>query len=112
MALCPCSFVGMGQKRKGPSACLATINLECWDKSAHRAPSWTLTAVPQVVVRLVQPVFARGIEYVEVDGIFERPGFMRQVRWDAQHFAGVNDDLLAIDGEFQRAFKDVGHLLV
>src|ERR1700674_564036 len=72
----------------------------------------TLATVSQIVVGLVQPVFARGIEDVEVHGIFERPGLVRHVRRDAQHFAGANDDLLAIDRKFQRAFEDVGHLLV
>ena len=31
---------------------------------------------------------------------------------DAQNFAGVHDDFFAVDGEFQRAFQDVGDLLV
>src|SRR6266480_5209 len=72
----------------------------------------TLATMSQIVVGLVQPVFARGIEDVEVHGIFQSPGLVRHVRRDAQHFAGANDDLLAIDGKLQRAFEDIGHLLV
>src|SRR6202158_4368197 len=81
-------------------------------RSAGPASAWTLATVPQIVVGLVQPVFARGIEDVEVHGIFQRPGLVWHARRDAQHFAGVNDDLLSIDRKFQRAFEDVSHLLV
>src|SRR5260370_41816925 len=62
------------------------------------ATARTLTAVPQIVIGLVEPVFARGIEDIQVHGIFQRPGFVGHVWRDAQHFAGADDDLLAIAG--------------
>ena len=37
---------------------------------------------------------------------------MRHVRGDAENFAGSHDNFFAVDGEFQRAFQDVGDLLV
>src|SRR5260370_41677678 len=48
------------------------------------APGRSLAPVTQIVVGLVQPVFARGIEDIKIDGIFQRPGLVRQVRRDAQ----------------------------
>ena len=59
-----------------------------------------LATVAEVVVGLVEPVFARGVEDVQVHGIFEGPGFVGHVRGNAQDFAGVDDDILAINGEF------------
>jgi hypothetical protein len=67
-----------------------------------------LTAVAQIVVSLVEPVGAGRSEDVEIEGILERPGFMRHVRGDAKNFAGAHDDLLAINGKFQCALEDIG----
>ena len=50
------------QSAGGPSR-----KLRC---SAESGAGWTLATVSQIVVGLVQPVFARGIEDVEVHGIF------------------------------------------
>src|SRR5437899_2882169 len=58
------------------------------------------------------PLLPRRIENVEVYGIFEGPGFVRHGRGDAQDFAGAHHDLFAVDGELQRAFQNVGDLLV
>src|SRR6266404_8024308 len=66
-----------------------------------------LTTVAEVVVGFVEPVFAGGIEDVEVDGIFDGPGFVGQVRRDAEDFAGADDDFAANNGKFQGAFEDV-----
>jgi len=52
--------------------------------------------------RLVQPVFSRGIEDVEVH-VSSSAQVVRHVR-GCTALAGANDDLLAIDGKFQRAF--------
>src|SRR5712692_6187010 len=73
---------------------------------------FSLAAVAQVVVGFVEPVFARRIENVEVHSVFEGPGFVGHVRGDTQDFAGANDDFFAVNGEFQRAFEDVGNLLI
>ena len=73
-------------------------------------PSWKknctpddLAAVAQIVVSLVEPVRAGRSENVEIEGILERPGFMRHVGGDTENFAGAHDDLFAIDGELQSA---------
>jgi hypothetical protein len=71
-----------------------------------------LPPVAKIVVGLVQPVFPRRVEDIEIDSVFERPGFVRHVRWDAEDFPGVHDDFFAVDRELQRAFQDVRHLLV
>jgi hypothetical protein len=78
----------------------------------ERASLWALTAVAEVVVGFVEPVFAGGIEDVEVDGVFDGPGFVGEVGRDAENFAGADDDFAAINGKFQGAFEDVGYLLV
>src|SRR5882762_2504479 len=62
-------------------------------------PKVTLTAVAEVVVGFVEPVFARRVEDVEVDGVFDCPGFVGHVRGDAQDFSGAHDDFFAIDGK-------------
>src|SRR6267142_2258448 len=105
-------FRGKGTKEKRADLRSALGQSRKLGEVSGRAACRVLAAVPQIVVCLVQPVFARGIEDIEVHGIFQCPGLVRHVRRDAQHFAGANDDLLAIDGKFQRAFEDIGHLLV
>src|ERR1700737_2606967 len=69
-------------------------------------------AVPQVVVGLVQPVFARGVEDVQVDGVLESPGLVWHVRWYAQYLTGAYHDFFPINGELHCAFKDICDLLV
>lgn len=66
----------------------------------------------KIIVGFVEPVVARWIEHVEIERVFESPGFMRHIRRDTKNFAGADDDFLAIDGEFQRAFEDVGELFI
>src|SRR5260370_21743231 len=67
---------------------------------------------PQVLVRLVDPVGARGIEDVEIASVFQRLSFVRHVRRDAENFAGIDNDLPAVNPELQRTFEDVSQLLV
>jgi len=66
----------------------------------------------QVGVVAVDPVLARGIEDVEIDGIFEGEGFVRNVGRNAEDFAGVDGDFFTFQGELQCAFEDVGDLFV
>src|SRR5438477_7546397 len=66
--------------------------------------SWELAAVAEIVVGLVEPVFAGRRENVQVEGVFESPGLVGHVGGDAQNFAGADNNFLAINGEFQRAF--------
>src|SRR6267378_168168 len=112
MALCPCPFTRKGTNEKRVDRRPIGGQSRKLGRSAESEAGWTLATVSQIVVGLVQPVLARGIEDVEVHRIFESPGLVRHVRRYAQHFAGANDDLLAIDGKLQRAFEDVAHLLV
>ena len=49
-----------------------------------------LPAMAEVIVGFVQPVFTRGIEDVEVHGVFQGPGFMRHIWRNAQDFAGAD----------------------
>jgi hypothetical protein len=71
-----------------------------------------LSAVTEVIVRLVQPIFTRRIEDVEINRVFLRPGFMGHVGWNAQHFTGLDDDFFAVDCKFQSSLQNVGHLLI
>ncbi len=69
-------------------------------------------AAAQVFVGLLDPVFARRIEDIEIDGVFQGLGLVRHVARDEQDLAGFDNDDLAVDPEFQSAFEDVGDLLV
>ena len=44
----------------------------------------------KILVGFVDPIGARGIEHIEVDGVFKRLSLVRHVGWDAEHFAGVD----------------------
>ncbi len=66
----------------------------------------------QVGVVSVDPVLAGRVEDVEVDGVFEREGFVGDVRRDAEDFAGADGDFAAFEMEFKGAVEDVGDLLV
>jgi hypothetical protein len=67
---------------------------------------------PEILVGLVDPIGARRIEYIEIDGVFERLGLVRHVRGNAEHFAGMDDDFFAVDPELERTVQDVGELFV
>src|ERR1700733_12919174 len=71
-----------------------------------------LLFVPEILIGAVDPVGARWSEDIEVNGIFKGLGLVRHVRGNAQHFAGVNCNFLAVDPELQCAIEDVGDLLV
>ena len=59
------------------------------------------------------PVGARWREDIEVDGVFQRLGFVRQIGRDYQHFTGTHGDHSAItEREAQGAFQDVSDLLI
>src|SRR5271168_545586 len=68
--------------------------------------------MPQVIIGLVQPVFPRRVEDVQINRVFHRPGFMRHVRWNAEHFPCSHHNLFAVDRKFQRAFQNVSDLLI
>ena len=70
----------------------------------------------EVGVVAIDPVLAGRVEDVEVDGVFERVRFVREIRWDAEDFAGANGDFLVsglgLEDELQRALEDVADLFV
>src|ERR1700675_463904 len=73
-------------------------------------PHWDVVA--KIIVRLVEPVFARRIEDIKVERVFQRPGFVRHVGGYTKHFPGSHDNLFSIDRKFQRAFHDVRHFFM
>src|ERR1043165_8023931 len=71
--------------------------------------------LPEIVVRLVEPVLSWRAEDVDVERVGECFRFVLHVRRDVQDFAGehVHDlRLVFTDPEAQAAFEDVGDLLV
>ncbi len=82
---------------------------QTWRKEAWNGK---LFLASQILVGLVDPIGAGRIEDVEVDGIFERLGFVRHVRGDAQNLAGVDHDFVAVDRKLQGALKDISKLFV
>jgi hypothetical protein len=54
----------------------------------------------EVVVRLIDPVLPRWTEHVDIQGVFERFGAMRDVGRNGEDLAGVDRDfLLAVRAE-------------
>jgi hypothetical protein len=69
----------------------------------------------EVAVGAVEPVLPRRVEDVHVQRVLERERLVRNVGRDVQHLAGAHDHLLRpvrTDPELERAFEDVGELLV
>jgi hypothetical protein len=64
----------------------------------------------------VDPVLAGWVEDVEVYGVFESVGFVGEVGWDAEDFAGADDDFFVAafvrDEELERAFENVADLFI
>src|SRR6267143_2696311 len=70
------------------------------------------THLPQISVGPIDPVGARRVEDVEIDGICERLGPVWHVGRNGQDLARIHHNLFAVDPEFQRPLQDVGDLLV
>jgi hypothetical protein len=66
----------------------------------------------QIVVCLVDPIGAWGIEHVEVDRVYKGFGFVGHVARDGEDFARVDHDFFAVDPELEGAFEDIGDLLI
>src|SRR5271155_4953282 len=77
-----------------------------------RLTSANLLSTTQILIGLVDPVGARGIEYVEVYRILDGFGFVRHMWRNRQHLAGIDYDFFAIDPKLQRPFQNIGNLLV
>src|SRR5260370_13109199 len=73
---------------------------------------WSLLPSPQVLVRVIDEVGARGIEDVQSHSVFERLSLVRHVRGNAENLARMDHDLLAVNPELQRTVEDVSQLLV
>jgi len=71
-----------------------------------------LPPATQIFVGLLNPVGARRMEYVKIHCIREGLCFVRHMRRNDQHFAGVYYQLSAINPKLQCAFKNIGNLLV
>src|SRR5262249_26885465 len=79
---------------------------------AQTLPAASRLGVTEISVGLVEPVLTWRIEDVYVDRIFDGLGLVRHVGGNAEDFARTNNDFLAVNPELQRAFHDVGELLV
>jgi len=79
-----------------------------WEKAWNER----LFLASQILVGLVDPISAGRIENIKVHRVFERLGFVRHVRWDAEHFTGMDDDFPAVDPELQRPVQNVSELFV
>ena len=71
-----------------------------------------LLRTPQILVAFIDPIGAGRGEDIEIDCVFNRLGLMGHVGRNAEHFAGMHDDLFSVDPEFQSAIEDVSELLV
>ncbi len=82
--------------------------------SAHdvRSPRWFELGLAQILVGFVDPVLARWIEDIQIDGVHKCFRFVRHMRRNRQYLARVDHDLLAVDPELQGTFQDVSELLV
>src|SRR5471030_216802 len=78
----------------------------------HDSAACSRFSVSQINICFVEPVLARRIEHVQINGVFHRFRFMRHVGRNTQHLSGANNDFLAVNPELQRAFKNVSELLV
>src|ERR1700680_4554992 len=79
------------------------------------ATSYLDISAAQVSIGARKPILSRRIEYIDVEGVFERHRAMRQVRRDHQHFAGADSEFaLAVRAQqkLQCALEDVSDLLV
>ena len=105
------SAIGFGERPSITLACVRTTGA-CVASRTARANTLLL---PQVGVGLVEPVRARRVEDVHIEGVLQRMGLVRHVARQVQHLARAHDDLLGAvvpDQEPQRAFQDVGELLI
>src|SRR6516165_3140229 len=80
------------------------------DGTAHATLTTGLPA--KILVGLVYPVPARRIENVQIYGILQRFSLVGHVGRNAEHLARVHHYFLVVNPELQRAFQDVGDLLV
>src|SRR5215831_11938959 len=80
--------------------------------SGNRRHEPDLLPSPKILVGFVNPVSAGRGEDVQIHRILESYSFMRHVRRNAKYLARVDHNLFAIDIKLQRAFDDVGQLLV
>jgi hypothetical protein len=70
----------------------------------------------EIGVVSLDPILARRVENVEIDGVFEGVGLVGDVGRDAEDLAGADDEVFAplvgFEEELERTLEDVADLLV
>src|SRR5271156_357609 len=98
--------------RPSPLLAAATIATRPFSPRSMRSVLFLRLAGAQIGVGLVDPVFAARGEEIDVHGIFQGFGLVRDVRGDDEDFAGVDGCGFAIvEEKFERAGKDERKLL-
>src|SRR5689334_15836610 len=70
------------------------------------------SSISQVRVSLIDPILTRWIENIKVHRVFKRLSRVRHAGRNGEDLPGVYRNLLAVEGELQRAFKNIGDLFV
>src|SRR5205814_1322234 len=81
----------------------------------NRWTTFVALLLPQIIIRLIQPILPRWTEDIDVQCVFQGLSFMQNVRRDVQHFAGHHVDhlrFIGADPETQTALEDISYLFV
>src|SRR5271156_4372375 len=98
--------------RSRSAAVPATMATRPFSPRSMRSVLFELWVVAEIVVGFVDPVFAAGGEEINVHGVFQGLGFVRNVGRDQKDFAGMHHGGFAIiEEKFQRARHDERKLL-
>src|SRR5271156_5810631 len=93
--------------RPSPLLAAATMATRPFSPRSMRSVLFQLEIVAEIVVRFVDPVFTAGREEINVHGVFQGFGFVRDVGGNQKHFAGVDYSGFAIvEEKLQRAGDD------
>src|SRR5580692_10106467 len=104
------SSVAMARPR--PLLAAATIATRPFNPRSMGSVLFLWLAGAQVGVGLVDPIFAAGGEKIDVHGVFQRFGFVRDLGGNQDDFAGVHHGSFTIvEEKFQRAGNDHRKLL-
>src|SRR5271156_4309734 len=97
--------------RPRPLLAAATMATRPFSPRSMRSVLFQLEIVAEIVVRFVDPVFTAGREEINVHGVFQGFGFVRDVGGYQEHFAGVHHRGFAVvEEKLQRAGDDEGKL--
>src|ERR1700722_8261428 len=73
------------------------------------------TSATEVSIASIEPVLARRIEHIHIEGVLEGQCPMRQVRWNYQDLARTHGDLFGpvlSQPKVQRTLEDIGDLFI